>query len=281
MIARLPLLALAAAIIAPVPADAATVPQPGQRAYLTAEQMFMIAEIWRRTGDDRAAEAAYRALASDRDIRIRAEARFRLGKMLVVLGRLAEAGLLFRQILDEQPKAQPVRIELAQVLDLIGDEAGARRTLREAQAGGLPPHIARLVDRYSAALRAQRQSGATLELTLAPDSNINGATSSDTLSTVLGDFTLDDQAKQRSGIGTAMRAQAYWRTRLGRQTVLLLRTSAAANLYKEVSFNDVSAGLSAGPELQLGRARATAELGISRRWFGGRAYSTIGTVDLN
>ena len=41
--------------------------------------------------------------------------------MLVGLQRLAEAAVLLREILDEQPNAQRVRLELAHVLDLIGD----------------------------------------------------------------------------------------------------------------------------------------------------------------
>jgi len=271
---------LIAAVIAAAPAGAAAA-EPRQRAYLTAEQMFMLAEASRRKGDHRVAEAAYRALINERDVQIRAEARFRLGKMLVGLGRPAEAGLLFREILDEQPNAQPVRLQLAQVLERIGDEAGARRTLREAQAAGLPPEVARLVDRYSAALRAQKPIGATLELALAPDSNINRATSSGSLGTVLGDFTLDEDARQRSGVGAAMRGQAYWRVRLGDAANLLVRTSAAADIYRDKAFSDLAIGASVGPELRLGSARAAAELGLTRRWFGGDPFSTATSLGLS
>ena len=69
----------------------------------------------------------------------------------------------------------------------------------------------RLVDRYSAALRAQKPLGASFELAIAPDSNINRATRSDTLGTVLGDFTLNQDAQARSGVGLALRGQVYGR----------------------------------------------------------------------
>jgi hypothetical protein len=188
--------------------------------------------------------------------------------------------LLFRKILDEQPRAQRVRLELARTLDLLGDEPGARRALREAQAGGLPTEVARFVDLYSEALRAQKPFGGSIQLAIAPDSNINRATRSDTLGTVFGDFVLDEGARQRSGVGLAIGAQGYGRLRLGETANLLARVSGSADLYKHREFNDLSLGLSAGPEFRLGGARVTAELGIGRRWFGGKAYATTGTAGL-
>ena len=76
---------------------------------------------------------------------------------------------------------------------------------------GLPPAVARLVDRYSEALRAARPCGASLEIALAPDSNINRATRSDTLGTVLGDFDIDKDSKAKSGTGLSLHGQAYRR----------------------------------------------------------------------
>ncbi len=64
--------------------------------------------------------------------------------------------------------------------------------MRQAQAGGLPPEVARFVDRYSAALRDQKPLGASIDIAPAPDSNIDRATRSQTLGTVLGDFTFDE-----------------------------------------------------------------------------------------
>jgi hypothetical protein len=196
-------------------------------------------------------------------------------------GKQSEAAVLLRQILDEEPGAQRVRLELAHLLELMGDEAGARRALREAQAGGLPPEVARIVDRYSAALRAQKPFGATFELALAPDSNINRATRSDTLGTVLGDFTLDQDARARSGVGLALRGQVYGRLPLGKKTGLLARVSCAGDFYREGEFNDTSLGISAGPEFHLGSDRLTAEAGGNWRWFGGEPYATTLTASLN
>src|SRR5258706_7443711 len=262
-------------------ADPTGEPPSAERAQLSTAQWFALAEAARARGDIKVAESAYRVLEGDPAPYIRNEARFRLGLMYAALARLAEAASLFRQILDVQPDAQRVRLELARVLDRLGDESGAPRALREAQGGGLPPDVARVVDQYSAALRAQKPFGASLELAIAPDSNINRATRSDTLGTTLGDFKLSEDARQRSGIGFALRGQAYGRTPTGSRVNLLARLSGAAELYGRGAFNDISLGVSGGPEFRLGADRLTGEGGVTWRWFGGAPYSTTPNLALD
>lgn len=252
-----------------------------ERVQLTAAQLFALADAALAKGDFQTAETALRALAGDPSKPTRNEARFRLAMLLASQGKLSDAAVLLRQILDEEPGAQRVRLELAHLLDLMGDEVGARRALRETQAGGLPPDVARIVDRYSAALRARKPLGATFELAIAPDSNINRATRSDTLGTVLGDFTLDQDAQARSGVGLALRGQVYSRLPFDRNTGLLARISGAGDFYREGEFNDMSLGISAGPEFHLGSDRLTAEAGGNWRWFGGETYATTLTASLN
>lgn len=256
-------------------------PQPQRTVSLSAQQLLDLADRARDSGDSAAAEAAYRALFADPSVDLRSEARFRLAMLLVKQRRLPDAAVLLRQILDEQPNAQRVRLELAQVLDLIGDDAGARRALREAQAGGLPPDVARFVDRYSAALRAQKPIGASIDIALAPDSNINRATRSETLGTVLGDFALDDQARQRSGLGLALRGQGYARLPLGKQVNLFGRVSGSADLYHNGAFNDMALGASLGPELRSGADRLSLEVGGLWRHYGGQSYSRAVTIGFN
>jgi hypothetical protein len=183
-----------------------------------------------------------------------------------------------RTILDEKPDAQRVRLELARVLELMGDEAGALRLLRAAQAGDLPPEVAQFVDRYSAALRSRKPLGATLEVALAPDSNVNRATRSETLGTVLGDFELDADARPRSGVGLALRGQAFARQQVGGSTSVVGRVSGSTDLFRDGQFNDVAVGLSGGPELRLGSDRLTLEAGRIWRRYGQAPYSTSWTL---
>lgn len=267
---HLPALLLAAGALLPA---APVWAQPAEQMTVSPADMFAIVDAARDRGDLATAEAALRALSRNRDAGIRQEARFRLGMMLAANGRHSEAASLFREILDDEPKAQRVRLELARTLDAMGDEAGARRALREVQAGGLPPDVARFVDRYAAALRAQKPLGVSLDLALAPDSNINRAPQSRTFGTVVGDFELDEDSRRRSGVGAALRLQAFARTPLSDQTSLLVRMEGSADLYRETSFNDVALTLLAGPEFRLGSHRLNIEAGPQMRWYGGQPYA--------
>ena len=239
---------------------------------LDMEQVFSLADSAQKRGDIRVAEAAYEALAHDPNKQVRAEALFRHAKLLTKAGRLESAATLFRTLLDERPDAIGARLELARALDLMGDKDAAWRELRSAQASGLPSRVARLVDRYSDALRSARPMGASLEIAIAPDSNISRSTRSDTLGTVLGDFEIDDDSKAKSGLGLALRGQAYRRFGLGEGSSILIRASGFADLYKKSEFNDIALDVAAGPEFFAGRSRVQLELGATQRWFGQDPY---------
>jgi len=240
--------------------------------------MLRLAEVAQQKGNSTTASTIYDALESDPDPNIRNEARYRHAKLLTGVSRPRDAAILLRRVLDEKPQAVPARLELARTLQLLGDTNAALRELRAAQATGLPPAVARLIDRYSAALRAQRPFGASLEIAIAPDSNINRATRSDTLGTIFGDFQIGDEGRAKSGIGLSLAGQTYRRISIGGATNLVLRASGFANLYRDSEFNDLAADLAAGPEFSLGRDRLQLELGATQRWFGQKPYLRSGRL---
>src|SRR5690349_13303433 len=213
----------------------ATRPVATRTIRATAADLFEIADSLRRQGRNEEAERLLNLLTQNPDPNVRNEARFRHSKLLRAGGHERDAALLLRRILDEKPNAVPVRLELAQLLDRMGDKDGAWRQVRAAQAIGLPPAVARLVDRYSEALRAARPFGASFEIALAPDSNINRATRSDTLGTIFGDFDVDKDSKAKSGTGLALQGQTFGRLRLGQQS-LLVRATGVADLYGKTEF---------------------------------------------
>lgn len=241
---------------------------------LTPLQMFELAEQARIAGDFPAAEAILRALSGNPDPELRTEARFRLGMMLAdQLKRPRDAAVEFRKILDDKPDAARVRLELARMHALTGNLGAAEREFRAAQATGLPPEVEQLVRFYANALSAEKPVGASFEVALAPDSNINRATHSDTLSTVIGDFTLSDDAKSSSGLGLALRGQAYYRTRIDDHARLLVRLSGRANIYRQSRFDDMQLSVQVGPEYRSGVDRLSVSGGFSRRWYGQQTYS--------
>jgi hypothetical protein len=273
------LAAFLAAAAAFVPADASPNPSgkqspQGRTLVLTAAQMLKLADIANARGDRGTASNIYAALERNPDPDIRAEARFRHAKQLLTESRNRDAALLLRSVVDEKPGAVLARVELAHALDLLGESDAALRELRAAQSGGLPPAVARLIDRYSQAIRAARPAGASLEITLAPDSNINNATRSDHLGTIFGDFDIDQQSKAKSGTGLSLHGQAYRRLSIGRgDDSLLFRVSGFADLYRKMKFNDVALDLVGGPELRIGRSQLNLELGATQRWFGQKPFT--------
>lgn len=260
----------ALATIAPLPLTSAPIePQAAGTVQVRTEQVFALASAAQERGDLRVAEAAYDALARDPDRNVRSEALFRHAKLMRKDGRLERAATLLRKLLDQQPGALAARLELARMLDLLGDKDAAWRMMRSAQTDGLPLAVARIVDRYSEALRNARPLGASIEIAIAPDSNISRSTRSDTLGTILGDFEIDEDSKAKSGLGLALRGQVYRRFGLsnGRASILA-RASGFADLYKQSDFNDVAINLAAGPEVFVGRSRLQLELGTTQRWLG-------------
>jgi outer membrane protein len=246
---------------------------PSRMLRLTASQMFALAELASAKGDLATVGAIYAALQQNPDPDVRAEARFRQAKQFMQQSRNREAAVLLRRVLDDKPQAAGVRLQLAQLLQVLGDADAALRELRAAQASGLPPAVARMVDRYSEALRATRPTGTSFELAIAPDSNINRATRADTLGTIVGDFKIDQNTKAKSGIGLSVRGQAYRRFDLGgTNNNLLVRVSGYGDLYLKSSFNDIAADIAAGPEFEVGRNRINLELGATQRWFGQKPF---------
>jgi len=245
-------------------------------------QLFAFADAARDRGDFALAERAYRALATNPSPELRTEARFRLGMMLADrMGRPRDAAVEFRRILDEKPDAVRVRLELARIQAKLGRLGDARRELRAAEAAGLPPEVERMVRFYAASLKATKPLGGSIEVAFAPDSNINRATRSDTVGTVIGNFTLNDDAKARSGLGLTLRGQVYARAPLAKGNSLLVRASASADLYRDPQFHDVLLGVQAGPELALGKDRLTLSAGPLLRWYGAAPYSTTVSATAN
>jgi tetratricopeptide (TPR) repeat protein len=265
-----------ASVTQPVEARAnpGAVVAPSRTLHLTTAEMFNLAEHATGKGDLKTVSAIYAALEHNPNPDVRAEARFRQAKYFMQQNRNREAAVLLRRVLDDKPDATGVRLQLAQLLQGLGDSEAALREIRAAQASGLPPAVARIVDRYSEALRAARPIGASVEFAIAPDSNINHATRSDTLGTIFGDFNIAEDSKAKSGIGLSVRGQAYRRFAIGSADhAVLLRASGSGDLYGKSSFNDIAADVAAGPELMLGRNRVNIELGVTQRWFGQKPFT--------
>jgi len=247
--------------------------QTAPPAHYRAADLFAMAGRALVAGDTGAAITIYRALEHDPDADIRCEARFRHAQVLEHAKSWTEAALLLRAILDEKPQAQPARLELAKVLAAMGHDGDARRELRAAQAGGLPPQVELAVNQFAAALRAAKPFGGSFELGLSPASNINRATSSPTLNSVLGPLDLSPDAQAKSGIGVNIGGQGYVQVPVSPNIALTARLSTQNVLYRNSEFNDSTFAGDAGAALALGRSRIRLTVGPSYRLYGAHPFT--------
>lgn len=254
-------------------APPACVAEAGCATNLSAVDVFAIAERYAAAGRFADAEELLEGLTRDPNEEVRAEARFRLAFVRERQGDLSGAIEAHKALLDEKPGAQRVRLELARLLAATGDESGARRELRRAGSAGLPDDVARAVDRFATALRSTRPLGGSIEVAIAPDTNINRASAQDEIDTVLGPATPDADAQATSGVGVSLAAQGFWRADVGDDVAILTRLSGRGDFYGKSRFNDIGLSLASGPEFRWGGARLRPAAIYSRRWFGGDAYS--------
>ena len=268
------MIAIFLAALAAQPASAVQAQCDGAADCVTAtpEQMFALADTLFEQGDKAGAAEILEALTQDKHPELRAEARFRLAAVREQLGDLAGAAAALRDLLAERPEANRARLELARILESMGETRSARSELDQARAIGLPPEVEANVRRFASRLASPRKRGLTLELTAGPDSNINRATTSAFIDTIIAPFELDADARRQPGFGTTGVARFHSTDDIG-PVALLTRANGLANLYDKSRFNDVQLSADTGPQLQLGKLGLRPSGIVERRWFGGEAYA--------
>ena len=209
-----------------------------------------------------------------------------------------EAVASYRHILESRPGLAGARLELARVLfergrcmappeslleHLLGDDCDASAYhFRRALAGGLPDAIAGAVSRFLAAVQARKRVSGQLELAVAPDSNVNAATSARTFPSRIRnpytgeslEFSLRDEDRETSGIGAVLTASGQYLHPVGLRPIensatrLRLGGSLYRREYGGQRFDDMILAVYTGPQLLFSRARASLLLKADRRWSG-------------
>ena len=203
----------------------------------------------------------------------------------------------FRTVLIGEPNLLRVRLELARSLfgrgvcvqpprnlfkHLIGDDcwAAEQHFLRVLGSGGVPPIAATRIRGFVQVIRARKRASGSLNVSLAPDTNVNTATSSETIDILGLPFQLDDEARARSGIGVVGTLGVVYQRPIPTLKWLpgsVARLRVGGQMYRRDysggDFDDSSYSIFAGPRFIGNRSQLNIAFQADNRTVNGRPYS--------
>lgn len=247
---------------------------------VTAEQL--LAEADRLVSLHQFDDAAPLLKALEATPKFAMERRFLQGYSAIEQGRVDEAIGLFRAVLVDHPDQTRVRLELARALQMKGKYGSADHHFRLAQEDeSLPEDVVRSIRTTRGLLRDRRSFDLTIDVGIAPDSNITNGTNAETVDVNFGGFmiplTLNPSAREKSGLGQSVIVSSSYRTRLSPTARLLVEFDSQTTNYAGKAADDIAMQFAAGPELQVSENdRVTVQAVALQRWYGGKSASTGG-----
>ena len=180
---------------------------------------------------------------------------------------LDEAIFAFHAILVEQPSLVRVRLELARAFFLKGDDNLSRSHFERVLAGQPHPAIAANVQRFLDAIRARRLWSGYFGMTLAPDSNVNAA-SSDRVIYIFGlPFLRDADSTAKSGTGIVIWGGGEYQHPLSDRIRLRAGTDFSHTEHRGKDFDQTFLSVHAGPRWLIGNSAEASVLASVRRYW--------------
>ncbi|RVQ65141.1 DUF560 domain-containing protein [Croceicoccus ponticola] len=254
----------------------ATFPEPSRAQDASAEQTSsrsiddIVDALVRQGKADDAAVLLDAIIAATPDDQ---QAHFLRGLVATSQGDYRKAIAIFRAILIDHPEAVRVRLELARAFFLDRDYQNADRQFRAVRAGDLPPTVKANVDAFLFQIRQSKNWSYGLSVALAPDTNLNAASTSREVAIYGLPFKLSDDARKKSGIGAAVDANVEWAPRIAPNGRLRIGTGFQRREYGGSTFDDMTLSAQIGPRFVFPRWDVSL-LGTGfRRWYGGNGYA--------
>jgi outer membrane protein len=241
---------------------------------LTARELLQIAETRMNSGDVKTARDILSALnlAGEEE----QQRRFLLGQIEQASGNYDAAIFHFRVILAQNPKLTRVRLELARTLFLDKDDDAADYHFRLALADQPPLEVREKVMGFRRAMRNRRSWRASFDIGIAPDSNINGATSD----AGFAQRNITTTAPQ-SGLGLMQQGSFTWNAIKRGNVALQIGGFDRVALYRAKDYNDILIGGDIGMEVKTSIGRISVAATGLHRWYGGRPYVVAPGVRVN
>ena len=180
----------------------------------------------------------------------------------------------FRAMLARNPDLPRVRLDLALAYFQAGQDTRAAYHFRLALGDlDLPPIVRARALAFLDRIRRRKSWSVSGSLALAPDSNINQATSAREVALFGAPGRLSDDARQTSGVGVSANVRGGYEWRLAEalrfRTVAGLRTRT----YETTQFNEQFVTLQAGPRFLFRKFDLRPELITEVRLLGNDTYS--------
>ena len=184
----------------------------------------------------------------------------------------------FRAILVNHPDLVRVRLELARVFFLKGQDGLARRHFEAVLAGGVPVPVAANIQRFLAIMQSRKRLTGYFGLAVAPDSNLNAASESEIIyiDTVFGrlPFTREGDFGAESGFGLSVWGGGEYQQPVSERLRLRVGSDLAVREYPGGDFDQQFLAAHVGPRWLAGpRTELSLLATAQRQWLGSNPYT--------
>ena len=183
----------------------------------------------------------------------------------------------FRIILVNRPELVRVRLELARVFFIKGQDGLAQRHFELVLAGGVPPPVAVNIHAFLNIMRARKRWTGYFGAAFAPDSNLNAASESEIIyiDTVFGrlPFQREGDFGAKSGLGFSVWGGGEYQQPISERLRLRVGADAVQREYGGRDFDQYYVATHAGPRWLAGPLTEISLLAThSRQWLGGHPF---------
>ena len=180
---------------------------------------------------------------------------------------LDEAIASFRAMLIDRPGLVRVRLELARVFFLKGEDGLSRRHFERVLVGKPPPPVAANVRRFLSEMRARQRWSMYAGFALAPDTNIGGTSDEEIIYIRDLPFGRDAEDLTTSGVGVSVWTGGEYQYPLGERLRLRAGADISRREYSGGQFDQLFVSVHAGPRWLMGESTEASLLANARhRW---------------
>jgi outer membrane protein len=178
--------------------------------------------------------------------------RFYVGMVRKGQGRHVESVGIFRELLNSHPEFARVRLELAQTLYAINEDASAGHHFELLLGGaGATNNLTDAARGYINAIDSRRRWDFTTFATIAPSTNLNQGADSRVVNLNGLPFQLSSKNVKQSGVGFIGGASAGYRQPLTDRLDVVISGTVLTKRYQENDFNETLATVSVGPRYRF------------------------------